>query len=242
MSYGGRLGGRFAGGTNGHARPRSFLRYRFDTKLGKPLRGIIQDGVVQLLSPLDGANGGYLAALEPTAQVLRGHQDDENFARLADLLGGRTPAILVGSGDTDYAPAGETSEWRGTVTVPVYFVVNAMAGRELRQAGTAQSYATRTADPGVFVMLEHARQLLAGQIPGNVGYSIARMRPTAERQLWDGDDVEIWEQLYTVAISYSLNAKRDITLELTQIETYSRLADQQLDTAPAIVETNTVIQ
>lgn len=242
MSYGGRLGGRFAGGTNGHARARSFLRYRFDTKLGKPLRGIIQDGVVQLLSPLDGANGGYLAALEPTSQVLRGHQDDESFARLADQLGGRTPAILVGSGDTDYLPAGEISEWKGTATVPVYFVVNAMAGRELRQTGTAESYATPKADPGVYVMLEHARQLIAGQIPGNCGFSLGRMRPTVERQLWDGDDVEIWEQLYTVAISYSLNVKRDITLELTQIETYSRLADQQLDTATAIVETNTVIQ
>lgn len=241
MSFGGQFGGRFAGALLGRAPGRSFDRYRFDTRLSKPLRGIIQDGAVSMLSPLDGANGGYLAALEPTAQTIRGNQDEEAFGMLADQLGGRTPAILVGCGDADYSIAGDVQNWKGTLTVPVYLIVNSAQSRELRQTGNAESYATATADPGIFVMLEHTRQLLAGQLPGDVGNSIKHLRPSTERQLWAGEDVEIWEQTYIVVISYSLNLKRDISLELKQIETYTRLADQQIDSDTPIVETNTVI-
>jgi len=239
-SFGGRLGGRFAGALLGRGSRPTLQRYLFDSGFGLPLRTVVANGILSLLARLDGANGGYLAALEATTVQIRGSQDEETMSILADQLGGRTPAVLVNVGDRDFEPAGDVKSWKGDLTIQVYVLVNSMQTRESRLTGDAESAANPIADPGAYVILEHVLQLLAGQIPGTGGTKTKELRPKTERQLWIGDDLDIWEQVYTVQLSNIAPLRRDIGLELKAIETYSRLASQAASDPP-IVETTTEI-
>ncbi len=240
MSFAGRLGGRYAGSLGGQAIALAFNSFRFDGVHSLPPRQSIQNSMIQLLARLDGPQGGYLACIEGTATVLRGGGDEQGLSWLADQVAGRTPCVLIGAGDQDYHPAGDVNQAAGTIQIPVYVIVNSMRSRLARLDGDANSAASHTADPGVFVILEHVRQLLHGQKPGSVGYSVKELRVTGDRQLWSDDSLEVWEQTYTCVVSYTNNDLRDVSLYLKQLETYSRLVAKSSGVAP-VVETSTTV-
>ena len=241
MSFAGILGGRYAGSLGGHRVPKSFYAFRFDTGLPAPVRFIAQNGVVELLQRLDGANGGYLACLETTPTIIRGGGDEDGMSDVQDQVAGRTPCVLVGIGDQDFTPAGDVHQTKGVIQIPVYVAITSMKSRLDRLFGDAQAAASPHADPGIFVILEHVRELLHGHKPGSRGFTLKELRIKTERQLWAGDEIVIWEQLYEVAASYTGNDHRDISLELKQLETYSRLVPKSTGT-PAVAETSTTVK
>lgn len=241
MTYGGLVAGRWSGGLAGGAGPLRFNPQVFDTGLGKSHRAVIQDAMMQLLARLHRENGGYLKAIEPCTAVIRGSEDDQSIGLVMDQLKGRAPAIVVATGDKEYKPAGDVDRWESTITCHVYVLVNSMRSQAARQAGDVVSAADPTADPGVYAILEHCEQLLAGCNPGGTKGVIKQLRPVSEHRV-DGDPAfELWEQRYIVWVGRVIDSKRDIDLEIKSFETYSRLATQ-LPTDEALVETNTVIR
>ena len=240
MSYAGRTLGNYAGNVGGARAIPSLARFLFDTGLPLTIRDVTLDAVCSLLARLDRQNGGYLNAIIPTTTIITsGAIDDDSIGFLMDDLRGRAPAIAVSTGTLTFIAKGDVDKWDGRLEVYVYVLVNSMRSRMSRQRGDVVSAADIVADPGAFVICEHARQLLIGQrlaVPGKV----KELKPITERRIATDDVFELWEQHYTVDAATSGNLKRDIALELKAIETYHRLASQA-DTDPAIVETTTEI-
>lgn len=236
MGYAGIYTGKYSGALAGRSTLRSPLStYLFDTGLGKPQRLIVLDAVVELLSRLHRLNGGYLEAIETSSSLVDERRDDNDMIDILDQLGGRVPGVLVSCGDREFDPAGATSQWQGPVEVHVYFMTNSMRDRMTRVGGDVEALATPTADPGVFVMMEHALQLLAGQKPGgNAAQSIKELRPTREHRVGTDGDHELWRQVYSVQLVNSVNHKRDIDLDLKLIAAYHRTADQASSDAPIL--------
>lgn len=237
----GKLGGGYSGNAGGVANIPGFNSKLFDHALGKPLRALVQDAIVNLLARLDVANGGYLLAIEPTTTQIHGIAggDEQGLALLYDQLRGRAPAILVTTCDKSYSPAGDSFRWLGKLNVEIYFFVNSLRSRIARLAGDVVSDFDPLADPGIYVIMEHVEELLIGQNPGGTLGQIKELRPVAENQIAGDDEVEIWRQVYSVVLARSINDKRDIDLELREIATYHRLADHQADTDEPIVTTET---
>lgn len=240
MSYGGKVTGSVGGAWAGRPAiaPNPTL---FDHGLGRPQREIIQAGVVDLLARLRVDQGGYLQAIEPTDVVVRGVNDEEHLGLIYDQLQGRAPAILVATGDKDYTPVSTaTHEWKGPISVHVYFFANSLRSRLSRLTGDAQSKASQIADPGLYVMMEHAEQLLIGErCTGNT--SIKELRPVSEGSLGSDNEIAIWQQTYSVLVTRSIREKRDLALELKQINTYHRLS-QQAPTDTPVVSTETDVE
>lgn len=242
LGYGGVYTGGYSGSYGGQAPPPGFNPLQFDHGLGKPLRAIVQDGCLDLLMRLHRYSGGYINEIVPFPTTIAGRHDDQGIALVHDLTLA-APAILIAVGDRPFQPAGaDPFSWSSDLSVHVYFYVNSIRSRIERQRGDVVSAADATADPGVYVMMEHAMQLLCGKVPGGTKSMIKELRPTNERQLFSDGGVDVWEQAFTVRLSGTINGKRDIDQELIQIETYHRLADSQQPDDPPIVETNTVVR
>lgn len=241
MSYAGTYSGKYTGSLAGRRYPaRLRSTYLFDSGLGKPQRLVVIDAVADLLQRLHRQNGGYLEAIETTSSIVDERRDDHDIVDIVDQLGGRVPGVLVSSADRDFDSAGAVSQWQGPLEVHVYFLTNSMRDRLTRVGGDQESLATPTADPGVFVMMEHALMLLGGQKPGATNGSIKELRPTREHRIGTDGDHELWRQVYTVQMVNTLDHKRDIDLELKQINAYHRLAEQSSSDDP-IVNTETDI-
>lgn len=239
MGYAGRYVGLYSGALAGRPYPHSLNAHTFDGGLGKPQRMVIIDACIELLSRLTRDSGGYLEAIEGTTTIARGPGDTTACADIMEQLSGRAPSVLVATGDMDFETAGDVDRWKSPLRVHVYFFVNHMRDRfeGAAQADVVQ-LADGTADPGVFVAMEHARMLLAAKKPGAAAAS--EMKPLTERRIETDGDYEIWEQIYIVNLSQLVNVKRDVTLELKYINTYSRLAEQ-LDTDEPIVSIETKV-
>lgn len=211
-----------------------------DSGLPRPQREIVQLGVVDLLQRLLVANGGYLEAVEPTQAIVESADDDRSIAEILDQLGGRTPAVMVSTGDASFETAGDVDRWKVPTRVHVYFFNNAMRSKLERTVPDVVALADPKADPGVFVAMEHVRMLLCGRRPGGTTHSIAELKPIRERRVAADPEVTIWEQTYSVQLGIVVNMKRDISLELTQINAYHRLAEQASTDDP-IVSTETEV-
>lgn len=211
----------------------------FDSGLGKPQRTVVREAVIDLLQRLLIANGGYLQAVEESAVRVRGEHDDEGFMEIFDRLQGRAPSVLVYLGDKPYTPAGAAEMWTAEIDVHVYLLVNSLRGITARLSRDVVALGNPQRDPGVEVALEHIEELLIGQCPGGTKGQIREIRPQRETHVGTEQGFEMWEQIYTVRVSRSIRAKRDLTVDLKAINTYARLADQQTDADPPIVEADT---
>lgn len=234
MGFGGSFVGTYSGPLAGTPYAKKLLSVAvFDGGLGKPQRAVVIDSMIVLLDRLRREQGGYVQAIEGTTTIARGVGDEEACADVNDQLMGRAPGILIATGDMDFDTAGDTDRWKSPLRVHVYFYVNSMRDRfDGRGTADVVALADGTADPGAFVLLEHARMLLAAQRPG--GKSLAELRPLTERRIATDGDREIWEQIYICNVSQIVNVKRDIALELKQINTYNRLSEQLDSDAPIV--------
>lgn len=240
MGFAGRYSGRYVSGYAG-SRYAPTLRstFLFDGGLAKPQRAIIQDACVLLLERLLKVNGGYLEAVEPTDCMPRSADDVDEIGDMIEQLGGRMPAILVAMGDGELDAAGDVSRWQERIDVHVYFLNSNARSRLARTVQDVVALADPTADPGVFVAMEHARMLLCGQKPG-AKTQLAELTPRSVRRIGTDGERLLWEQIYTVRASIAVELKRDLTLELRRIDTYNRLAEQA-SRADAIVTTETEV-
>lgn len=237
MGYAGHYTGLYSGKLAGTPYPSTLNPHTFDSKTGRPQRALVIDAMIDLLSPLDRQNGGYLEAIEGITTIARGPGDDKACAEIMEWLTGRAPSIVIATGDMDFETAGDVDRWRAPLRVHVYFFV--FHRRDLFEGpGMADvvQLADGQADPGVFVAMEHARMLLAAKVPGVAAAS--ELKPLTERRIETDGDFEIWEQIYMVHLSQIINSKRNVTLELKQINSYSRVAGQ-LDTDEPIVSIET---
>lgn len=236
MSYAGNMLGKYSGTYGGRVGPPLFRRYAFDSGMPEPQRQLLLDAVCSMLSRLSVQVGGYVKDIVQTTTEVKGALDDEGIGFLYDELKGQTPAIAVCTGSLQFIPKGAVDQWDGTLDVYVYILVNSMRSRTSRQSGDVVSAADPHADPGAFVILEHANMLIAGKKPFSP--TGKELRPVAEQRISSDGTMELWQLHYNVGLTKSVNLKRDLTLELQSIETYSRLASQAV-TDPALVETTT---
>jgi len=241
-AYGGRVAGDYGGYYQGRWALPTLERWLLDHGLGAPLRQLVQDGVVNLLQRLHVANGGYVRAIVPTTTHVAGKHDEQGLALLFAELQGNAPAIAVSTGEQRYTRKGDVDRFTGELEIRLVFLVNSLRSRVSRLEGDVASAASATADPGIYVMMEHAAQLLAGQTPGASGSQIIKPLDIVDDGPLESDnELELWQQSYRLMLERAFNRDRDLSLVLKQINTYHRLSSQQL-TDPAILEVDTVVK
>lgn len=235
MGYGGTYVGRYSGRYAGAPTVPPFNVFAFDGGAGKSQRAIVIDAITTMLAPLHINQGGYLQAIEGSTSLAKGPDDDEGCADIVEQLNGRCPGVLVATGDMDFETAGDVDRWKSPLQVHLYFFSNHMRHR-FDGRGTADivSYADGRADPGVFTAMEHARNLICAQRAGGALSQIKDLRPVTERRIAADSEKEIWEQIYIVLVSHTINTKRNVTLELKQINTYTRSSEQLVTDDPLV--------
>ncbi len=219
--------------------------HRYDTRLPKPQRTIIREGVVARLAPLLKSNGGYLHAIAELPKVARSFgEDSDDRAMLFDALNGRCPAVAVALGGRTSESSGTlATEGRARIVVEVYVASQhargLVAGRlaaDIVATGDATAdpvlVPNLTADPGVELVLEHVEQLLLGHSleddAGDALSTIAELRARDEDEVATFADFTVWVQRYEVAVERVINPARALTQLLTSIESHnteSRLAE-----------------
>lgn len=231
------------------------MAHSFDTGLSRPQRTLVREGIVQLLSGLVRANGGYVAAVLPWAGVVRGWQDSEGIDNLLALLNGRAPAIVVGLGDGNKTPAGMGGfNYKMDIEVTLYHFSNhARSLTEGRVSADARALADDTRDPGLDVMMEHAEELLGGirvgKAPvtnpvGEVDRSIPGIHmisPDREEEIATDETHTIWAQRFKVTVSRKLDRFRTVTELLASLATTIRPTDQSGEpVTPVVTFGNTI--
>lgn len=234
-TYNGRFAGRWSGQWIASRKSYRFNAFTFDTGLARPQRTTVLQACGQLLERLHRYNGGYLKNIIPTTVAPR---DEQGIAMLYDQMQAGMPAVILTTGDMPITPAGSKENWKGALQLCVYVAVNSARGPAERVMGDVVSDYDRTADPGAYVILEHVRQLLIAQKPGDA-IQLKEIRPTHEGQVWVDDELEVWEQKYEIGTAISINVKRDIDLEISSIATYNRLASNPAPSDTPLVTTTT---
>jgi hypothetical protein len=193
------------------------MSHQFDTAALRPQRTRIQQGAVTTLAGLKKSNGGYLVEVMPFPITLHRDSHPEEVAQFVLALS-RAPSIAVALGDRDsqVRSIGGYSEW-GDISVHVYFSsTNARNPQVGRQETDTAGLANDQADPGLHVILDHAKELLIGQRFA-AGTDIKQCRPHMERQLISEQQITIWEQIYKVAVMVQISEFRTVSQLLTSL-------------------------
>jgi hypothetical protein len=198
------------------------MAHAYDTGLAKPQRTLIRQAVMARLALLK-KPALYLQAVAALPLKIQGRSDEEGLGFLALALNGAAPALAVVLGRGDVAAAGQNAAHaRKTIELVVYVVSNNVRGLvDGRLAGDAASAASDSADPGIETMVEHVEQMLLGFDLGIDG--VEEIRPVSEDELATGQDVTIWEVVFSIRVDRSINHDRSITQLLLDIETRNRV-------------------
>ena len=183
----------------------------FDHGLARPLRTLVRDGVIAALAPLLFSEGGYLAAVEKFAAVVR-TDDLATIGHLREVLAGRSPAVLVALAGKAFEERGNTEHrWSAQLTVQVIVCSNNASSLVERLDGDAASDVSDQADPGIDVILEHVEELL---IANNlaIGTKAHALRPISEEEIGTEEGETLWMQTYQVLVSRDVLDSR-VTLE-----------------------------
>lgn len=194
------------------------MAHKFDTGQASPQRTRIRRGAVALLSGLTRANGGYLMSVIPWGGIVRVYTDVDGVASLQSALK-KMPAIAIAVGDRSSAvkTIGGYSE-SGEIDLLVYFVSNNTRQDQIwRHEADATGRADDMADPGLDIMMEHAKELLIGQRAGAPGNDIKQLKPVAERELYTDQSHTIWVQEYQVTTLVQISEFRTVTQLLNSI-------------------------
>jgi len=188
------------------------MAHQFATGQTKPQRTRLQQGAVTLLSGLKRSAGGYLVEVLPYAFTMDGTTTSDDVAQFVNALS-RAPSIAVHVADREDRPAaiGGFASW-GEVDLLVYHssnnARNQQIGRmEIDTAGLADDHA----DPGLHIMMEHARELIIGQRAGAPGDDIKQVRPFREQEVITAQPITIWLQTYKVTVLTQLDEFRTVT-------------------------------
>lgn len=195
------------------------MAHTFDTGLPSPFRTLIRDGATTLLSGLKKANGGYLADVVKFGSVIRSWTDEAGIDDLFEALQGRAPCIAIAIGDSASKEAGIGGfHWKDDYELLVFFATNHARDFVLgRAAQDVVSVASNTADPGLDVMMAHAKELLIGQRAGVNHAALKQIRPDREEELITRDGVCIWLQTYKLTTALTIKEFRNVTQLLESI-------------------------
>lgn len=207
------------------------MAHSFDNGLHVPQRTRIRRGAVTLLSGLKRSAGGYLVDVIPYGGVVRTYTDTEGVQQIVATLS-RAPSIAVAVGDRASLVAGIGGyQERGEIDLLIYFSNNnARSEQRWRQEIDSAGLASDTADPGLDVILDHAKELLIGQLVAGSAKDIKQIRPEREEELVTAEAVTIWLQTYKVTTHVQISEFRTVTQLLTSLR--MRAATNPLETTP----------
>lgn len=176
------------------------MAHRFDSGLAQPQRTRVRRGAVTLLSGLKRSAGGYLMDVIPWGGIVRVYTDVDGISALVNALS-KAPAIAVAVGDrsSKVSGIGGFSEM-GELDLLVYFATNNIRNQQIwRQETDVAGLADDQADPGLDVILDHAKELLIGQVI-DAGKDVKQLRPEREYELVTDVAVTIWVQEYKLTV------------------------------------------
>lgn len=194
------------------------MAHRFDTGASTPQRTRIRRGAVSLLEGLTRANGGYLMNVFPWGGIVRVYTDVDGISALVNAMGkGPSIAVAVGDLSSNIKTIGGYNEW-GETDLLVYFASNNIRNQQIwRHEADVTATANDMADPGLDVMMEHAKELLIGQRAGAPGNDIKQIRPVSQRELVTEEAVTIWVQEYQITTLTQISEFRTVTQLLDSI-------------------------
>ncbi len=138
----------------------------------------------------------------PWGGIVRVYTDVDGISALVNAIS-KAPAIAVAVGDRSSRVSGIGGyNEMGEIDLCCYFATNNIRNQQIwRQESDVAGLADDHADPGLDVMLDHAKELLLGQyIGGPVGKDIKQLRPEREYELATDQSVTIWVQEYKVTV------------------------------------------
>lgn len=193
------------------------MAHKFDSGAPAPQRTRIQQGALALLSGLRRSDGGYLLELQPFGGVISGKDDDAGAAQLISILS-RMPAIAVALGDRTSVVTGMGGyQETGEIDLLIYFASSNARNMAIgRQQIDGPGLANDHSDPGLHIMMEHAKELLLGQFP-DVGSDIKQLRPFLEQAIFSSAAMTVWLQTYKVTVNTRISEFRTVKQLLTSI-------------------------
>jgi len=174
------------------------MSHVFDTGLDTPERTLIQNGAVDLLSRLKRSNGGYLVDVLPFGGIVRTHSDEFDVEQLQKWLG-RTPGIAVATGRADFETLNlQRKQFRAEIQLVLY--LSSQHGRSplARMQADQVSQIDAAKDPGLHVIMAHAREIICGVFPTTLTGAVKQVIPLYEDELVTAQTVTIWTQVYRV--------------------------------------------
>lgn len=205
----------------------------YDTGFLAPMRELIHDGIRAHLAPLTktgpSPGPGFAHAIVDFPFVMKGGgQDDHELNLLFALLDNRSPSYAIATGDIRGKRAGAAGFYLGDMQVEIYCYSGhqrgIMAGR-MREDAVAKL--TKTADPGVWAMMELARCFLQDQYPYTtktqdgkpIGSTVKELRYDGERELVTTREGSLWGVQFSLQVELRSNMLRYATQLLTEIMT-----------------------
>lgn len=207
------------------------MAHSFDTGLLVPQRTLLRGAVVSRLSPLLKVNGLYLDEVKPFGRPLRGVLGQDELTDIAEATNGRA-CILVTVGAARFGPLGVNGlkdRWLADVELILYFGSNnarSLIDRVQLDPGAALS---NTRDPGIEVMMEHARMLMLGVQIEDASKTIYRITPVSEDELDTGEDYVFWSQSYSVQFETSVKRYKSLTELMTLL--HATFSEKTTETA-----------
>lgn len=236
MALQGALGGAaYAGEYSGAA------VHRFDSGLYRPQRSAIRQAIMDRLGsvptgngrPLLKSAGGYIAKIAPLPRPVK-NDSDEELAFFWIALQGTTPSLCVALGGMQITPIDGLEDYLGELEVAVYCLSkNLRSFVDGRMAPDSVATGDPTADPGVETMLEHVREILAGQDIGLIGTH--DMDPKSENEVVTDGEGTIWELKFSLVVDVIVNPERVNSEVATSLEVQSNL-DGLSDSQQPIVD------
>lgn len=216
------------------------MAHQFATTASQPQRTRIEKGVVSLLSGLKKANGGYLVEVKPFAFTLKPTTTGDDVAQFVAEMS-RAPSIAVHTGDRDerVKTIGGFA-YESEIDLLVYFSSNNARNQQVgRMEIDSAGLASNSADPGIHIAMEHAKELLLGQRVDS-GQDIKQVRCHREEEIVSAQPITIWLQTYKVTVLTQLDQFRTVTQLLDSIRFRAAGDPAEVHLPAAKTKSNTV--
>lgn len=192
------------------------MSHAFDSGLSLPVRSLIRVGVAGLLVGKLRPSS-YLAAVIPFPRVIADRHDTDGIDHAMEVLGGRSPALLVAVGDARFASVSTTiHRYQGEHEVQIVALSNSGRGLLDRLTIDPVALVDDTADPGIDVMLEQVGDLVTGRDLG-AGPGVEDPILKSISHLETDKALTLWAINFTVRAAASVKPTREQLERLTLI-------------------------
>lgn len=190
------------------------MTHVFDTAAPLPQRTIVRRGVVELLSKLTRANGGYLHSVKGFGSIVRTYTDEQGVEFLQKQLAG-TPSIgvMLATRTFETLGIGKRQALSDLQIVLFFATQHGRDGVIGRHEADPVALANDTADPGLDVIMEHAIELMHGSLIAGSGGTVKNIEIKLEQELDSSGPMTIWMQTYEVKLQSYTGSKEFRTAE-----------------------------